>query len=226
MKTMKLLIAIMALGGYGYLAWRRGLLAEAEALLTSSAPVGIRTLELPTPKKPEMLLPETVETNEPRSDEHFQDLIAMRDARFWEEINKAQEKYGVAPEILTVLGHKEMDAHKLNSAKHEAHHLKRKDVQKCAKGNPTQAYEYATSHGPFQVMGWHFCNRGLPWTAAYNPEVSVAVAMDVWLDCEDRHKGQSRYKQLYNAFLCYNGSEDYAKDAMDKLTQEVFERRM
>lgn len=138
-------------------------------------------------------------------------------------LREIPERYGVPGIVVAVLLEKESNG-KMNAIRFEEHYMRRKDVQ-SASANPEQRRMLSSSHCALQVMGINAVARGYSWSDLYDPEICVEVSMAIFADCMERHvKAGSKYDQLKRAFECYNGSEHYAHDAMNKLSRLAVEK--
>jgi hypothetical protein len=139
-------------------------------------------------------------------------------------VREIPKRYGIPKELVWVTLKKESGG-KRSAIRFEPHHLKRYGYKITE--NTDEARMYASSHCQFQIMAWHlkFDDKGRPanfgeWSDLYQPEVCVRQFARIMTNCLNRHvDAPSRYDQIERAFECYNGSKDYARDAMAQLSR-------
>ena len=115
---------------------------------------------------------------------------------------------------------------KLSAVKYEAGHLEK--YGKKISNNPEVAREYASSHGPFQIMGWHgkFNSDGsradrCEWYQLHDLEISKREYCRVMNNCISKNENvEPATKKYYGIFKCYNGSDKYAAEALEELKNE------
>lgn len=168
---------------------------------------------------PKTLLPERVVIKE----------VPAESPEFEELVKEIPDTYGIPAEVVQVILQKESSGGKQGLKRYEAHHLER--YGKRISSDTETAREYASSHCPFQIMGWHLKfaadgsrqDRG-NWYDLYNPETCVREFARVWIECEKQHKGKEPFEKYYRSFECYNGSEQYAREAITQLSRLAVKR--
>lgn len=133
-------------------------------------------------------------------------------------------KYGIPLEVVQVILDKESSGgHKLDVVRFEPGQIDR--ARKIAKTtNPDQLRAYASSHCPWQVMGWHMPLVGMSWADLYNAETCVEMGSKILANCYSQAPDKGSYQKTYQAFKCYNGSDAYARDAMQRLSLIAIEK--
>lgn len=164
-------------------------------------------------------LPERIVVREvPEREQTFEDLV-----------KEIPETYGIPSEIVQTVLVKESGG-RAGAKRFEPGHLER--FGKKISSDPETAREYSSSHCQFQVMAWHLKfgangqreDRG-NWYDLYNPEVCVREFARIWIECEKRWKdAPNKVAKYQKAFECYNGSERYADDAMNRLARLAIEK--
>lgn len=148
---------------------------------------------------------------------------------FDELVKEIPETYGIPAEVVKVVLQKESGGRE-GAKRYEPQHLER--YGKRISSDLETAREYASSHCQFQIMGWHLKfaadgtrqDRG-DWYDLYEPETCVKEFARVWLECEKRWKdAPSKVAKYQKVFECYNGSEKYAHDAMNRLARLAIEK--
>lgn len=155
--------------------------------------------------------------------------IPEKEETFDELVKEIPETYGIPSEVVQTVLVKESGG-RAGAKRYEPGHLER--FGKKISSDPETAREYASSHCEFQVMGWHLKfgangqreNRG-DWYDLYDPETCVREFARIWIECEKRWKdAPDKVTRYQKAFECYNGSEKYAHDAMNRLARLAIER--
>jgi hypothetical protein len=131
-------------------------------------------------------------------------------------------KYGIPPELAVSIAKAESNF-KRDAIRFEPGQLKR--VTKYTK-NEHQQKMLASSHCAMQVMGYHAIEKQLSWADLYQDEICAEVGLAILKNCMDRHKSQSKAKQIKKALECYNGSSRYAESVFENLTESLIEGRL
>lgn len=135
---------------------------------------------------------------------------------------------GIPSELTSVILAQEVrgeksETDKIAAVKYEPGHLEK--YGKKISNNPEVAREYASSHGAFQIMGWH-CKFNFDgsradrceWYQLHDIEISKREYCRIMNDCRAKNEradtAQSKY---YGIFKCYNGSDKYASEALEQL---------
>jgi soluble lytic murein transglycosylase-like protein len=132
-----------------------------------------------------------------------------------EIIAAASQRSGV-PAILIRAIIEQESAGDTTAVKFEPHHLSRVPARI---GHPDKRRMYASSIGLMQVMAWHLFTL-LPdrdYTALFDPEVNIAVGTRILSDCMKRHSGKPPTQQYRLALTCYNGSDIYAEEVLERV---------
>lgn len=148
--------------------------------------------------------------------------IPKRERSIEQLIAEVPPKYGVSPTLAAAIASKE------SNGRRDAIRFEPSQMARAGKvsRNPDQQRAYASSHGVFQVMGYHAPRFNLSWSDLYDPETNAEVAMSILKDCLDRHEGKKRYEQLRAALCCYNGSTKYADDVLAKVGRALIEQNL
>lgn len=131
-------------------------------------------------------------------------------------------KYGIPPELAISIAKAESNF-KRDAIRYEPGQLKR--VTKYTK-NEHQQKMLASSHCAMQVMGYHAIEKQLSWADLYQDEICAEVGLAILKNCMDRHKSQSKAKQIKKALECYNGSSRYAESVFENLTESLIEKNL
>jgi hypothetical protein len=165
--------------------------------------------------------------NEKKSIEEVLKDFEEEDTLVWEEkFERAKQEipmqYGVSQDEVEVLLGLESNG-KRDAVKFEPHHMER--VKKYTK-NDGEKRMLSSSHGVWQIMGWHFAERKQHWFEAYDAEKSTHMAMTIWSECRTRmcKEGVSKYECLEKVAGCWNGSKEYARKFMVELSKRVINR--
>lgn len=132
-----------------------------------------------------------------------------------EIIASASQRSGV-PSILIKAIIEQESAGDATAVKFEPHHLSRVPARIS---HPDKRRMYASSIGLMQVMAWHIFTL-LPdrdYTALFDPEVNIAVGTRILSDCLKRHSGKPPTQQYRAALICYNGSDVYAEEVLERV---------
>jgi hypothetical protein len=92
--------------------------------------------------------------------------------------------------------------------------------------NESEIRQYASSHCPAQVMGWHAPRYNMSWVDLYVPTNCIEVAMAILSDCLKKQHQASKYDRHRGALACYNGSTVYADQVMARVTRSLYERAL
>lgn len=139
-----------------------------------------------------------------------------------EIIETVPASYGISPIVAAAIVERE------SNGKGDAIRFEPGQMARAARitKNPEQQRMYASSHGLFQVMGWHAPRFDLSWKDLYDQETNAEVAMAILKDCMDRARGKSKAQKLHSALACYNGSTTYADAVMARLGQLLIEEKL
>jgi len=130
--------------------------------------------------------------------------------------------YGVPVEVVRVILDKESGG-RMDAVRYEPGQVERaRRVSKSS--NPDQIRAYASSWCAMQIMGWWAPIHGLTWKDLLDDEVCIELGVKIFRECLDRHKALSKVDRLFKAYECYNGSQAYAHDAMDRLGKLLISR--
>lgn len=141
--------------------------------------------------------------------------VRMAPRAVGEIIASASHKSGV-PSILIRAIIEQESAGDTTAVKFEPHHLNRVPARIT---HPDKRRMYASSIGLMQVMAWHLFTL-LPdrdYTALYDPEINIAVGTRILSDCMKRHAGKPPTQQYRSALVCYNGSDVYAEEVLERV---------
>lgn len=102
------------------------------------------------------------------------------------------------------------------AVKFEAHYLSRVPARIT---HPDQRRLWASSIGLMQPMAIHLLKLAphLDYTALFDPEVNIAIGVRVLSDCLKRHQAQPPSRRWRLALTCYNGSEVYAEEVLERV---------
>lgn len=139
-----------------------------------------------------------------------------------EILNTVPLKYGISPLLMAAIVERESGG-KLNAIRFEPSQMAR--AAKITR-NPDEQRMYASSHGPFQIMGWWAPEFGLTWAQLYDPEIAADVASRIVQRCEKPHKGKSKVELIRGACSCYNGSTIYGDAIVNRLGELLIERSL
>lgn len=87
-----------------------------------------------------------------------------------------------------------------------------------------ELHQYASSHGLFQIMGYHAKRFNLSWVDLYKPETNITIGTKILAECINKSKKVSKYDRIFDGLVCYNGSEKYAKEVIGRLGKTLIER--
>lgn len=139
-----------------------------------------------------------------------------------EILKRVPAEYGV-PEIVARAIVEQESNGKMSAIRFEPSQMER--ARKIT-NNPEQQRMYASSHCAFQVMGWWTPEYQLKWSDLYDAETCANLGMAILKKCADRHAGKSKSEQWRGALKCYNGSDKYAVEVLDRIEKQLFEREM
>lgn len=139
-----------------------------------------------------------------------------------ELINEIPPRYGVSPILMAAIVERESGTRK-DAIRFEPSQMER--ARKITK-DPEQQRMYASSHGITQVMGWHAPRFGISWADLYRPETSVEVGSAILRDCMEKHKTEAKFDRIYHSLACYNGSEEYARAVIARLSRVLIEKNL
>ncbi len=141
--------------------------------------------------------------------------VPARKKELSEIIREAAEKSNIPAVLITAIIEQESGGDQL-AVRFEPHHLSR--IPASIK-DPIKRKGYASSIGLMQPMGWHLLRMAphLNYTALFDPEINVAVGTRVLSDCLKRHVDQPPSRKYRLALTCYNGSEIYAEEVLERV---------
>lgn len=84
-----------------------------------------------------------------------------------------------------------------------------------------QARQFATSHCPMQVMGYHAAEVGDSWAVLHQPKECAEFGNRYFAKCRERNANPDKIKEYFKGLVCYNGSEAYARAVMNRCGQEL-----
>jgi hypothetical protein len=160
-------------------------------------------------REPQILI-ERVKVEVPSSSDN-------RQKEFENALKTIPKQMGVSDIVVETILDKEEVTKNLNAFRSEADNPKQMAIARKFTKNEAQAKMIASSHCPFQVMGYEAEQRGVAWAELYYPKTCVEIAMVVWLSkrelCmkQNPHLKNSKLELLACTAKRYNGDGEKAE---------------
>ena len=203
-------LAIVVITGL-YWAYRcRSALAVALRVAFYLIPLGTLTAGFVMMNKEPDVLIERVKVEVPSSSEN-------RQKEFETALKTIPKQMGVSDIVVETILEKEDATKNLNSFRSEADNPKQMAIARKFTKNEAQARMIASSHCPFNVMGYEAEQRGVAWAELYYPKTCVELGMVVWLSkreiCmkQNPHLKNNKLELLACTAKRYNGDGEKAE---------------
>jgi len=218
-----LTILVISLCLWGYSNWQR--LKKILTVLFYLIPIGFLVSGFVMMNREPNVLIERVKVEVPPPHKE-------RRQEFEEAIRTIPKQFGIPDVIVETILDKESPDRNLNAYRSEAHNPNQIALAKKFSKNDAQIKMIASSHCPFQIMGYEAEQRGVPWAELYYPKTCVELFATVWLAKQENciKNNPSLKKNKVGLLECtaraWNGSgdkaEQYKEEFMAILGNKLF----
>jgi soluble lytic murein transglycosylase-like protein len=149
--------------------------------------------------------------------------VPEKEREFSDYLKESARAYNVPETIAFAMVWQESRG-RMDSIRYEPGQVER--ARKLTKASGENLRMYASSHCAGQVMGYHTPALGLSWSDLYNPQTCAEVSMKIMGQCMQRHKEKDPLTRTHQALKCYNGSDEYARNILNRLGQKLLEQHL
>lgn len=149
--------------------------------------------------------------------------VPEKEREFSDYLKDSARAYGVPETVAFAMVWQESRG-RMDSIRYEPGQVER--AKKLTKASGENLRMYASSHCSLQILGWHTPNLGLTWSDLYDPRTCAEVGMKIMGQCMNRHREKDPLNRTHQALKCYNGSDEYARNILNRLGQKLLEQHL
>jgi hypothetical protein len=144
--------------------------------------------------------------------------VPAKERSFGDYLTIAARQYGI-PETIAFAMVEQESGGQMDAIRHEPGQMER--AKRVTKATGEQLRMFASSHCALQVMGWHAPTYQISWADLYRPETCAEIGMHILAKCYERNRQGDALSRTVGALTCYNGSEKYARDVINRLGHDL-----